>query len=106
MISFYEQTFGFARKFVSEDGTYGELDTGGTTLAFVSHELAQSNLKEGYVESALTVKPFGIEVALTTEDVHRAVDKAIKAGAMLVGDLRKSLGADCCRCARFGWIFD
>lgn len=83
-VSFYEKAFGFKRKFVSEDGTYGELDTGNTTLAFAAHDLAHANLKEGYVESSLSEKPFGIEIAFTSEDVAMAVDRAVAAGATLV----------------------
>ena len=33
-IEFYENAFGFKRKFISPDGEYGELLTGATTLSF------------------------------------------------------------------------
>lgn len=44
-IAFYETAFGFARKFISPDGDYGELQVGETMLSFASVSLAQTNLK-------------------------------------------------------------
>ena len=38
-IAFYEQAFGFVRRFVHEAGDFGELDTGATSLAFASLRL-------------------------------------------------------------------
>jgi lactoylglutathione lyase len=38
-LAFFEKAFGLKRKFVHESGTYGELDTGETALAFAAHEL-------------------------------------------------------------------
>ncbi|RBB92417.1 VOC family protein, partial [Pseudomonas sp. MWU12-2115] len=31
-LRFFEQAFGFKRRFLHESGTYGELETGSTTL--------------------------------------------------------------------------
>jgi len=33
-LAFFERAFGLKRRFLHETGTYGELDTGATTLAF------------------------------------------------------------------------
>ena len=38
-LAFFEQAFGFTRRFLLESGTYGELQTGSTTLAFAEHSL-------------------------------------------------------------------
>ena len=38
-LAFFEKAFGFTRRFLHESGTYGELDTGETTLAFAAHSL-------------------------------------------------------------------
>ena len=43
-IEWWERAFGLGRRFVAEDGSYGELDTGATTLSFASHEMAKANL--------------------------------------------------------------
>ena len=80
-LSFFEKAFGFARRFVSEQGDYGELETGETTLAFASHNLGQTNLLKGYIHADKSVQPLGIEIALVTSDVANAHAKAILAGA-------------------------
>ncbi|MEZ0007559.1 lactoylglutathione lyase [Flavobacterium sp. 28YEA47A] len=83
-ITFYENAFGFTRKFVSPGNDYGELLVGETTLSFASIVLAKSNLKDGFIESNLAGKPFGIEIGFTTENVEETVSTALKAGATLV----------------------
>lgn len=72
------------RKFVTPENDYGELLVGETTLAFASIELANSNLKEGFQESRLHDKPFGIEIGFTTDDVEKTVAQAVDAGAIIV----------------------
>lgn len=83
-IEFYEKAFGFARKFVTPGNDYGELFAGETTLSFASTLLAKSNLSNGFTESNLTNKPFGIEIGFTTDNVEETVKIAIAAGATIV----------------------
>lgn len=83
-IAFYEKAFGFTRKFVTPENDYGELLVGETTLSFTSKTLAKSNLIDGFIESNLINKPFGIEIAFTTKDVDAVVKSSIEAGATLV----------------------
>lgn len=83
-IEFYEQAFGFTRKFISPDNSYGELLVGETTLSFAATTLAKSNLKDGFLESSLANKPFGIEIGFTTTNVDETLSKAVAAGATLV----------------------
>ena len=83
-IEFYENAFGFVRKFVAPDNDYGELLAGETTLSFASTILAKSNLKDGFTESNLKNKPFGIEIGFTTDNVEETVRTAINAGATIV----------------------
>ena len=83
-IVFYENAFGFSRKFITPDNDYGELSTGETTISFASKKLAGQNLKEGFIESNLTNKPFAIEIGLITDDVSGTVQKATFFGAILV----------------------
>ena len=82
-VEFYEQAFGFARKFITPENDYGELLVGETTLAFASTTLAMSNLSAGFTESNLAAKPFGIEIAFTSDDVAATLAAAIKAGATI-----------------------
>jgi uncharacterized glyoxalase superfamily protein PhnB len=83
-ISFYENAFGFSRKFITPENDYAELVTGETTLSFASKELANQNLKDGFIESTLEDKPFAIEIGFITEDVTETVQKATSFGAVLV----------------------
>ncbi|MEN0046710.1 MAG: VOC family protein [Bacteroidota bacterium] len=83
-ISFYEQAFGFARKFITPENDYGEIISGEATLAFASIELAKSNLSKGFQESSLKEKIFGIELGLTTDEVEKTVEAALQAGATLL----------------------
>jgi lactoylglutathione lyase len=79
-LAFWERAFGLTRRFVSEGGEYGELDTGATTLAFAAESLAAAH--------GLAIRPnragdtpAGFEIALVTDDVHAAYDRAVAAGA-------------------------
>lgn len=85
-INFYEQAFGFTRKFIAPGNEYGELSTGSTTLSFASPELAASNLPDGFTKSSLSNKPFAIEIGFATEDVPAAIQQAIKYGAILAAE--------------------
>lgn len=85
-VAFYENAFGLKQRFVHESGQYAEMDTGGTSLAFASNELANSNLPQGFQENNLSKLPAGIEVGFVTEDVIVAFSKAVEAGAIAVVD--------------------
>ncbi|WP_125723436.1 VOC family protein [Flavobacterium ustbae] len=92
-ISFYENAFGFSRKFVSPENDYGELITGETTLSFASKKLAAKNLPEGFIESSLEDKPFAIEIGFITENVPEVLQKATSFGAVIVsGPVEKPWG--------------
>ncbi|MNX58153.1 Glyoxalase-like domain protein [compost metagenome] len=80
-LKFFSSAFGLGVRFIHESGTYGELETGETALAFAADELAASNFSTGHVPAHSSLKPLGIEVGLVTEDVPAAHAKAIQAGA-------------------------
>ena len=79
---FFEQAFGLTRKFLHESQTYGELDTGATTLSFAAHELGDANFPGGHVHADQSAQPLGFEIAFVTSDVRSAHNKAIQAGAI------------------------
>ena len=82
-IEFYERAFGLTRKFVHETN-YAELETGMTSLAFVSEARLQEVHGEGQ-ETSLnrpSAKPAGAEIAFVTDDVEMAYNKAVAAGAL------------------------
>lgn len=83
-VLFYENAFGFSRKFITPENDYGELITGETTLSFASKTLAAQNLKDGFIESSLEEKPFATEIGFITDDVPETVQKATSFGAVLV----------------------
>lgn len=80
-LAFFENAFGFSRRFLHESGDYGEVETGETTLAFASLELGSMNFPNGFVAASDSSKPLGFEVALVTENVSDAYAKALTKGA-------------------------
>jgi lactoylglutathione lyase len=83
-IEFYEKSFGFSRKFITEENDYGEIITGETTISFASKNLANSNLKNGFIESDLKNKPFGIELGFVTENVAETMESAKNNGGIII----------------------
>jgi uncharacterized glyoxalase superfamily protein PhnB len=83
-IEFYNKAFGFEQKFLTPESDYGEIISGTTTIAFANLELSKSNFTKGFKESNLNEKPFGIELALTTMEVEKVMENAIKNGAVLL----------------------
>jgi catechol 2,3-dioxygenase-like lactoylglutathione lyase family enzyme len=80
-LTFYEKAFGFTRRFLHESGTYGELETGDTTLAFAAHELGESNFSGGHIRASESPCPLGMEIGLVTPDVSSAHALALSKGA-------------------------
>jgi len=83
-LAFFERAFGLTRRFLHESGSYGELDSGGTTLAFARHDIARENLGHDYVAADSSRLPLGLEIGLLTDDVPAAVQRAVAAGALLL----------------------
>jgi lactoylglutathione lyase len=81
-VSFYERTFGLQRNFVSDEGDFGELNTGPTKLAFASEALADSNLAAGFRRPSAGEPPFNVEVALVFDDPEAAFARAVENGAV------------------------
>ncbi|ATB44833.1 VOC family protein [Corallococcus macrosporus] len=79
-VAFYEKALGLARRFVHESGTYAEMETGATALAFVEEGAAKEH---GFTVRHLRPKddPAAVEVALVTSDVAGAYTRAVDAGA-------------------------
>ena len=85
-VAFYEQAFGLQRRFIDESGQYAERETGETTLAFASNEIAASNLPGGFRENGPAGPPAGVEIAFLAEDVDAAFRTALEAGATSVAE--------------------
>ena len=82
-LDFYGKAFGLATRYVHESGSYGELETGATALAFVSHALLRQIGKTP--QPPALDKPTS-EIALVTDDVATATTRALAAGAKLVSE--------------------
>lgn len=76
---FYERAFGLSRRFLHESGTYGELETGSTALAFAGE--TDTPTAGQFALNRRTASAAGVEVGLVVSDVQAAFDKAIAAGA-------------------------
>lgn len=79
-VAFYEDAFGLARRFVHESGTYAEMETGATALAFAAEALAATNGVAIRPNTARDVAA-GFEVALVTDDPDAAYARALAGGA-------------------------
>lgn len=88
-LSFYENAFGLARKFVAESGFYGELDTGATTLSFCEEDRLTS---EGipFHPSRPHAPPAAMEIAFVTKEVKAAYNRALSAGAISVREPKQA----------------
>lgn len=82
-VEFYKSAFGFSVKLITPEKDYAELSTGETTIAFAATELGNSNFKSGVQTSSIAQKPFGIELAFTSENIELDFNKAITAGAVV-----------------------
>jgi uncharacterized glyoxalase superfamily protein PhnB len=79
-LTFWEQAFALTRRFAAEGGDYGELDTGATTLAFAAETLAAGH-GFAFRPNRPGEAAAGFEIALVTNDVQAAYDRAVAAGA-------------------------
>jgi lactoylglutathione lyase len=80
-LDFYVNAFSQKLKFMHDAGDYGELDTGGTCLAFSSRTLMRQLKKNPLAADAQ--RP-SFEIAFTSNDVSAAVQTAVAAGATLM----------------------
>ncbi|MCV2370640.1 VOC family protein [Roseateles oligotrophus] len=81
-LAFFEAAFGLSTRFLHESGSYGELETGATALAFVDHATARESVGRDYVAAGSSAAPLGLEIGLVCEDVAAAFERAVKAGAV------------------------
>lgn len=85
-LAFFQQAFALEVAFVHESGMYGELATGQTKLAFAALELSQLNFAGGVAANSLNQPPQASEIGLVTEDVAKAYQTAVAAGAVALAE--------------------
>jgi uncharacterized glyoxalase superfamily protein PhnB len=78
--AFYERAFGLRGDFAAPDGSYAQLDTGATKLAFAAYALGEHNFDGGVGRAPLEGQPPNVELALVAEDVDGAYARALDAG--------------------------
>jgi uncharacterized glyoxalase superfamily protein PhnB len=79
--TFYQQTFGLRSEFTVPDGSYAQLDTGATKLAFASYALGEKNFENGVRRADTDGRPPpNIEIVLVADDVDAAYLRAVDAG--------------------------
>ncbi len=79
---FYERTFGLRGEFAAPDGSYVQLDTGATKLAFASYGLGEKMFDGGVGRANLDGPPANVEITLVTDDVDAAHGVALEAGCL------------------------
>jgi lactoylglutathione lyase len=77
---FYERTFGLSSEFVGPGGTYAQLDTGPTKLAFAAYSLGEKNFDGGVRRATLDGQPANVEITLVADDIDGAYAQALGAG--------------------------
>lgn len=85
-IEFYEKAFGLKRRFISEEGGYGELETGETRLAFAATQMSEGALSGGVLPLDPEGQPQAAELGFATEDVAEWFRHAVDAGAIPVSE--------------------
>ncbi len=85
-LDFYEAAFGCARRFVTPESDYGELETGATVLAFASFALIRQGGKDPARPDP--ARPSG-EIAFVTDSVQTAYEQALAAGARAVAEPKR-----------------
>jgi catechol 2,3-dioxygenase-like lactoylglutathione lyase family enzyme len=79
-VAFYERAFGLERRFVHESGTYAEMETGATALAFAEEAFVVAQ-GQRFQSCRLNSEPPAAEIALVADDVPAAFARAVAAGA-------------------------
>lgn len=81
-LAFYIKAFGFTQKFITPEKDYGELETGGTTLAFASYSIAEYNGINIEKPNSKNLLPF--QITFVADDIKSAWKQAVEAGAEII----------------------
>ena len=81
---FWTRAFGIEQRSKDEHALYREMETGAHTLAFVAQSYVRENIPGGFRPAQNDEAPPPFEIALTTDDVAGALERAVAAGARKV----------------------
>jgi len=87
-ISFYEKAFGFERGMLAPN-EFGVVATGATKLGFAANAFMKTTLPLRTQAASASSSPPPVEIALVTDDVQKAFDRAVAAGAKPVSQPKK-----------------
>lgn len=76
----WHAAFGLGVLYRHEDGIYGELETGETTLSFAETEFGRGHFEDPETRALFDGRPSRFEIGLTVDDVHASHERAIAAG--------------------------
>lgn len=79
-LQLWHKAFGLEIDLSDEEGLYGELDTGGTTLAFAEKNFGKSHFDDPATQAIFEGPPRRFEIGLVTPEVDAAFERACKAG--------------------------
>jgi lactoylglutathione lyase len=97
-LAWYESTFGLARKMLSPNGNYGELDLGGFTLAFGFEEMERHVNQAVFTNNRRENEAAGMNLSVSTDDLEGQYQKALDNGATaIVPPHRKPWGIEIAR---------
>jgi lactoylglutathione lyase len=83
---FYARVFGLTEEFAAPDGSYAQLATGPTKLAFASYALGERNFPGGVRRASSDGPPANVEITMVTEDVDGAFARALEAGCEVLAE--------------------
>jgi len=82
--AFYQRTFGLRGEFAAPDGSYAQLDTGATKLAFASYGLGEQNFPGGVRRADGGGAPPNVEITLVAVDVDAVLARALDGGCTVL----------------------
>jgi lactoylglutathione lyase len=83
-LEFYERAFGLRRRMMDEGKNYGELETGGTRLAFAATQFVRNLLPVSFAPSGPNQTAPPIELGMVADDVESAFHQVLASGAVEV----------------------
>jgi lactoylglutathione lyase len=83
-LAFYERAFGLNQRMLDDQKNYGELETGGTRLAFVAKKFVQNMLPLTFAQTGPGCATLPFELGLVAANVDSSFRDALAAGAVEV----------------------
>jgi lactoylglutathione lyase len=87
VLDFYRRAFGLETRFYDPGSEFGELETGGPSVAFATHRTGEL-LMPGAYQRPQGGLPSGVEIGFFTTDVAAAFQRAVDAGAVALAEPR------------------